>query len=163
MTGDDGAGGGRHETAKERLDRQLAELLQGYRVAVTGVQVLFAFLLTVPFATGFAQVDSGGRWLFYVALFSAAAASISFIAPVIQHRVLFHSGNKSLLIRRANRFGIWGAVALAISIATASALIMHTLVSSAAAAIAGSAVGLLAAWVWFVQPLLTRYREHRSR
>jgi hypothetical protein len=95
------APGNRHETEHERLDRQLMELLQGFRVAVTGVQVLFAFLLTVPFAVGFRDVDRTGRALFYVALFGAALASICFTAPVIQHRILFRLNQKPLLSRRA--------------------------------------------------------------
>ncbi|MFC6882849.1 MULTISPECIES: DUF6328 family protein [Actinomadura] len=146
----------RNETEHERLDRQLMELLQGFRVAVTGVQVLFAFLLTVPFAVGFKSVDDSGRALFYVALFGAASASICFIAPVFQHRILFQLGQKPLLIRRANRFGIVGALALAVSITAATALIIETLVSDGAAVVAGAAIAVLASWAWFVQPLLSR-------
>jgi hypothetical protein len=152
----------RNETEHERLDRQLMELLQGFRVAVTGVQVLFAFLLTVPFAPGFDEVDTAGRRLFYIALFGAAVASIAFIAPVIQHRILFQLNQKPLLIRRANRFGIFGALALATSVTAATTLIMHTLVSNTAAAITAAAVVLLCAWTWFVQPLLIRYRAGRK-
>ena len=80
------------ETPKERVDRELGELLQGLRVAVTGVQVLFAFLLTLPFAAGFDKVDTLGRWLFFIALLSAALASICFITPAAQHRLLFRTG-----------------------------------------------------------------------
>ncbi|WP_433333206.1 DUF6328 family protein [Spirillospora sp. CA-294931] len=152
----------RNETEHERLDRQLMELLQGFRVAITGVQVLFAFLLTVPFAPGFDRVDSVGRKLFYVALFGAALASICFIAPVIQHRLLFQQGAKPVLIRRANFFGIWGAVGLAFSIGASTTLIMKTLVSDPAAVITAAGVGGLAAWVWFVQPMLTRRAINRS-
>jgi Family of unknown function (DUF6328) len=146
----------RNETEHERLDRQLMELLQGFRVAVTGVQVLFAFLLTVPFAPGFDRVDDFGRILFYVALFGAALASICFIAPVIQHRILFRLNQKPLLIRRANRYGIGGAFALAVSVTAATTLIIKTLVSDPAAAITAATVAGLCLWVWFVQPMLTR-------
>ncbi|MFB4319013.1 DUF6328 family protein [Actinomadura sp. 21ATH] len=152
----------RNETEHERLDRQLMELLQGFRVAVTGVQVLFAFLLTVPYAPGFDDVNAAGRRLFYVALFGAAVASISFIAPVIQHRVLFQLNQKPLLIRRANRFGIFGAVALAVSITSATTLIIHTLVSNTAATVTAFAVALYCAWAWFVQPLLSRRKAARE-
>ncbi|WP_067485661.1 DUF6328 family protein [Actinomadura hibisca] len=146
----------RNETEHERLDRQLMELLQGFRVAVTGVQVLFAFLLTVPFATRFGIVDGPGEVLFYVALFGAALASICFIAPVIQHRVLFQAGQKPLLIRRANRFGIAAAIALAVSITASTTLMIETLLGGWQAVVTAAAVGLLASWTWFVQPLLTR-------
>lgn len=147
------------ETAAERVNRELIELLQEFRVAVTGVQVLFGFLLTVPFAPGFARVGGGGRGLLHVALFGAALASICFIAPVAQHRILFRSGHKEILIRRANRFGLWGAVALSISMASATALVINVLASSARGAIAGAAVAALCAWAWFGQALLSRHRE----
>ncbi|MFC9976287.1 DUF6328 family protein [Spirillospora sp. NPDC127200] len=146
----------RNETEHERLDRQLMELLQGFRVAVTGVQVLFAFLLTVPFATRFGIVDGPGEVLFYISLFGAAVASLCFIAPAIQHRILFQAGQKPLLIRRANRFGIAAALALAVSITASTTLIIETLVGGWQAVATAVAVGLLASWIWFVQPLLTR-------
>ncbi|MFC4056418.1 DUF6328 family protein [Actinomadura syzygii] len=154
----------RNETEHERLDRQLMELLQGFRVAVTGVQVLFAFLLTVPFSASFSKVDSTGRPMFYVALFGAAVASICFIAPVFQHRILFRLGQKALLIKRANRFGIVGAFALTVSITAATTLIVESLEDEAAwTALTAAAVLALCGWTWFVQPYLTRLRAHRRR
>lgn len=153
----------RNETEHERLDRQLMELLQGFRVAVTGVQVLFAFLLTVPFSAGFDKVDGAGLPLFYVALFGAAVASICFIAPVFQHRILFQLGQKPLLIRRANRFGILGAFALGVSITAATTLIVETLEEEAALTVITAAVILaLCGLAWFVQPYLTRLRASRA-
>ncbi|MBW8485810.1 DUF6328 family protein [Actinomadura parmotrematis] len=151
----------RDETEHERLDRQLIELLQGFRVAVTGVQVLFAFLLTVPYAARFHEVDGVGKWLFYVALFAAALASICFIAPVIQHRILFQAGQKALLIRRANRFGIVAAVGLAVSITASTTLIIESLTNGWAAWATVLVIGLLTSWVWFVQPVLTRRAADR--
>lgn len=152
----------RHETEHERLDRQLMELLQGFRVAVTGVQVLFAFLLTVPFAAGFEHVDRPGKALFYVALFGTALTSICFIAPVFQHRILFQLGQKALLIKRANRFGILGAFALTVSMTAATTLIVETLSAETAAAVATAVIVLaLCAWAWFVQPYLTRVKAER--
>ncbi|RFS84529.1 hypothetical protein D0T12_13235 [Actinomadura spongiicola] len=152
----------RNETEHERLDRQLMELLQGFRVAVTGVQVLFAFLLTVPFSANFHEVDGPGVTLFYIALFGAAFASICFIAPVFQHRILFQLGQKALLIRRANRFGILGAFALSISITAATTLIVESLEEKAALTVVTIAVVLLlSGWAWFVQPYLTRRAANR--
>ncbi|MBO2464515.1 MULTISPECIES: DUF6328 family protein [Actinomadura] len=146
----------RNETEHERLDRQLMELLQGFRVATTGVQVLFAFLLTVPFSKGFVQVDDTGKALFYVALFGAALASVCFIAPVFQHRILFQLNKKPLLIRRANRFGILGAFALALSVTAATTLVVQTLAMGTAAVGTALAVLAVCGWAWFVQPYLTR-------
>ena len=71
----------RHETPKERLDRELIELLQGLRVVVAGARFLFAFLLTLSFSTGFGRVGDAGRWVYYVSLVGAALAKVCFIAP----------------------------------------------------------------------------------
>jgi hypothetical protein len=152
----------RNETEHERLDRQLMELLQGFRVATTGVQVLFAFLLTVPFSAAFdRKVDDTGRALFYTALFGAALASICFIAPVFQHRILFQLGQKALLIRRANQFGIVGAFALAISITASTTLIVQSMSDeTAAVAVTVVIVLVLCGWAWFVQPYLTRLKAN---
>jgi hypothetical protein len=146
----------RNETEHERLDRQLMELLQGFRVAVTGVQVLFAFLLTVPFAPGFDRVDDTGRALFYISLFGAALASICFIAPVIQHRILFRLDQKPLLIKRANRYGVVGALALSLAITASTTMIVQTLVSGLVAAVVAALAAALCGWMWFVEPTVTR-------
>ncbi|MGI5271203.1 DUF6328 family protein [Nonomuraea sp. CA-218870] len=144
------------ETRKERADRNFVELLQGARVAVTGVQVLFAFLLTVPFSEGFARLGAFDRWLFYVALVSAAVASICYIAPANQHRVLFRQGLKERLVHRSNLYGIAGAVALVLSMSSATMLVVDFLFDSTLAWITGGVVAALAAWSWFVQPALDR-------
>jgi hypothetical protein len=149
------------ETEKERLDRQLVELLQGLRVAVTGVQVLFAFLLTVPFSVGFEKLDALGLRLFMLSLVTAAIASVSFIAPAAQHRVLFREGLKEELVHRSNRYGIWGAVALAVSMSAACAVVVRAFWSHALSVSLGGGVLLLCVWAWFVQPYLTLRRKGR--
>jgi hypothetical protein len=93
------------ESHKERIDRELSELLQGLRVMVTGVQVLFAFLLAMPFQSGFAKVDTSGLWLFFIALTGSATASLCFITPAVQHRLLFRTGLKEKIVHRANELG----------------------------------------------------------
>jgi Family of unknown function (DUF6328) len=153
----------RHETPKERLDRELIELLQGLRVVVAGVQFLFAFLLTLPFSTGFARIGDAGRWVYYVSLLSAAVASICFIAPAAQHRVMFHSGRKDVVISRANRYEIAGASALTVSMASAVAVAARGFFSSWLAAGTAASVAALSVWAWFVQPLLTRRQALRGR
>ncbi|MBE1533843.1 DUF6328 family protein [Actinomadura algeriensis] len=152
----------RNETEHERLDRQLIEMLQGFRVAVTGVQVLFAFLLTVPFAARFDKVDDTGEILFYIALFGAAAASICFSTPVFQHRILFRLNKKAVLIRRANRLGICGGVALAVSISAATTLIVQTLTADWWAIVTAAVVVAVCAWLWFVQPFRDRIKVTRT-
>ncbi|MBB2911325.1 hypothetical protein FHS43_002590 [Streptosporangium becharense] len=146
------------ESHKERVDRELGELLQGLRVAVTGVQVLFAFLLTVPFAPGFTKVDSLGRWLFFIALLSAALASVCFITPATQHRLLFRTGLKEKMLHRANEIGVVGAIGLAISMTSSVALVAETVINAWPAALFGGIVALTSAWLWFIQPIIDLYR-----
>ncbi|MFI6706798.1 DUF6328 family protein [Nonomuraea sp. NPDC050478] len=144
------------ETRQERADRNFVELLQGARVAVTGVQVLFAFLLTVPFSQGFERLSAFDRWLFFVALVSAACASICYIAPANQHRVLFRQGLKEKLVRRSNHYGLAGALALALSMTSATMLVVDFLFHSTLAWVTAGGVAALAAWAWFGQPALDR-------
>ncbi|MQA87003.1 MAG: hypothetical protein GEV03_20835 [Streptosporangiales bacterium] len=144
------------ETPKERVDRELGELLQGLRVAVTGVQVLFAFLLTVPFASGAGRVTGAHGWLFYVALLGAAVASVAYIAPAAQHRILFRTGNKEALLRRSNRFGVAGSLSLGTSMTAAAALVVDVLFDARLAVVTGAVIAALALWAWLVEPLLTR-------
>jgi Family of unknown function (DUF6328) len=151
------------ETPKQRLDRELIELLQGLRVIVAGVQFLFAFLLTLPFSNGFGRVGQAGRWVYYVSLVSAAVASICFLAPAAQHRVLFHSGRKDVVISRSNRYEIAGASALTVAMASAVAVAARGYFSSWLASGTATVVAVLSVWAWFVQPLLTRRRARMGR
>jgi Family of unknown function (DUF6328) len=145
------------ETPKERVDRELGELLQGLRVAVTGVQVLFAFLLTLPFAAGFNKVDALGHWLFFIALLSAALASVCFITPAAQHRLLFRTSLKEKMVHRANGLGIAGAIGLAVAMTSSVALVAETVINAWPAALFAGAVALTSAWLWFIQPIADLY------
>lgn len=151
------------ESPKERLDRELIELLQGLRVALPGVQVLFAFLLTVPFATGFKEVGKGQQRLLVLALAAAAVASICLITPAVQHRILFRTGLKETLLRRSNLYGIIGTIALGLAMAVSVLLIVDVLFGLTAGAWIAALLTLLWAWAWFGQPLLIRMRADRAR
>ncbi|MET8868465.1 DUF6328 family protein [Nonomuraea sp. NPDC004580] len=146
----------KNESHQERADRNFVELLQGARVAVTGVQVLFAFLLTVPFSSSFSRLDQADRWLYFTALLSAAFASICYIAPPAQHRVLFRQGRKETLVRRSNVYGILGALALAVSMTTSTMFVIDYLFDATLAWVAAGLLALLALWTWFGQPALDR-------
>jgi hypothetical protein len=148
----------RHETPRELLDQELVEVLQELRVAVAGVQILFAFLLTLPFSTGFHRIGYAGRWVYYASLVTAAVASICFISPATQHRILFRSGRKDLLISRSNQYGIAGASALTVSMACGIAVAARGFFSSWLATATATGVVILCAWAWFIQPLLTLKR-----
>jgi hypothetical protein len=147
------------ETPAARTARNFIELLQGFRVAVTGVQVLFAFLLTVPFQPGFREVAQADRWLFFVALVGAAVASMFFIAPVAQHRILFRQGLKETLVRRSNLYGLLGSIALAISMTAATLMVVNFLFSGPLPIITALVTALLASWLWFIEPSWDRSRN----
>ena len=153
---------GRVETADQRADRNFVELLQGFRVAVTGVQVLFAFLLTVPFSPAFTSLSDVDRMLYLVALVSAAFASICYITPAAQHRILFRRGVKEPLVHRSNVYGILGGIALVISMTTATVVVIDYLYGGAMPAVVGGALALFGGWAWFIQPLLTRRHTQES-
>ncbi|GAA4633940.1 hypothetical protein GCM10023196_073490 [Actinoallomurus vinaceus] len=148
----------RDETPRARYDRELLEMLQELRVIVAGVQFLFAFLLTLPFSSGFKRVGHVGHWVYYLSLITAACASICLMAPAAQHRMLFRSGRKDLLITRSNRYGIVGTLALTVSMSSAVAVAAKGFFSSTLTAVTASAIVAVAAWAWFVQPMLTRRR-----
>src|SRR3954467_9353285 len=97
-----------NESEKARWDRNFADLLQELRVAQTGVQILFAFLLTLPFSNGFPKTTSFQKDLYIVALLAAGAATAMIIGPVAFHRALFRQGRKPELVRYAHRMATGG-------------------------------------------------------
>src|SRR3954451_559653 len=105
----------REETEKERLDRNLTELLNELRVALPGVQVLFAFLLGVPFTQRFTALAQYQEDIFYATLMCAAAATAFLIAPSAHHRILFRMREKRHVVFLANRFAIVGLAFLALA------------------------------------------------
>jgi hypothetical protein len=144
------------ESKSEKIDRELIELLNELRVALPGVQVLFAFLLAVPFAQGFANVTSFQRALFFAVLLSTAISSIFLIAPSAYHRLHFRQHNKEELLISSNRFAIVGICFLGLAMTGAIILITDFLYSSTATIIAGSIAALFFSWFWIVLPLLRR-------
>ncbi|MFF7249463.1 DUF6328 family protein [Embleya sp. NPDC008237] len=148
------------ETSKERLDRELNELMQGLRVAIPGVQFMFAFLLTVPFAQGFARVSEFQKDVFLVALISTLLSSIFFIAPAVQHRLLFRGHAKDVLLHRSNRYGIAGAIALSVALTSAVLLVVDYLFGRTWALSVAIPLAALITLVWLLQPLITRVRRN---
>jgi cation transport ATPase len=147
---------GRNETRLERCDRNLAELLQEVRVVQTGVQVLFAFLLTVPFSAGFRTVTSFQTHVYFATLLVTAAAAVLLIAPTSWHRMLFRRGDKEHLVRIANLCALGGLACVAVSIVGVVLLVSDVLFGSATMVIAGTAAGAACALSWFVLPALRR-------
>ena len=144
------------ETHRERINRELSELLQGLRVALPGVQVLFAFLLTVPFAAGFTKANDFQRDALLVTIVAAAVSSVLFIAPAAQHRMLFRAHDKEMLLRRSNLYALFGTIALGVAIVSALVLVLDFLFGRTVAVTLGVVLGGLLLWAWHVQPLLRR-------
>jgi uncharacterized membrane protein YiaA len=149
----------RAETEKERLDRNLEELLGGLRVALPGVQVLFAFLLVLPFQSGFPDVTDFQEKVYFVTLLCTAFASAMLIAPSARHRIRFRQDDKAYVVFTANRLTIAGLAFLALGMTGAILLVSDFLFSAATAAIAAVLVGGALAWAWFVSPLLRVLRD----
>jgi hypothetical protein len=146
----------RGETLDQVLDRNVAELLQELRVSITGVQVLFAFLLGLAFTARFGDLDAADRTVYTVALMASALATLVLIAPVPFHRLLFRRRQKAALVVFGSRFLLAGLALLVLSI-TASVLLVLTVVLGRAAGVAGAAVVAVVGLVtWYVLPLRHR-------
>ncbi|MEV6306412.1 DUF6328 family protein [Actinoplanes sp. NPDC051861] len=111
------------ETEKQRWDRNFADLLQELRVAQTGVQILFAFLLTIPFSNGFPNATAFQKDVYVVALISAAFATALIISPVAFHRALFRQGRKPELVRYAHKMASSGLAFMLVSMVSSVLLI----------------------------------------
>ena len=144
------------EHEKERRDRELMELMQELRVALTGVQVLFAFLLTVPFAQRFERVTECQRHLYFVTLLASSVSVLLLIAPTARHRMLFRQHDKEALLNVSNRYSIAGLFALGVAMVGAVMLITDLLFKEAMVTWVTAALGLLFVGLWFVIPLARR-------
>jgi hypothetical protein len=155
----DGAARQRGESADEVLDRNLDELLQEARVATTGVQFLFAFLLTLPFTQRFTELTAFHRDVYTVALMSTACAAIVLIAPVSFHRVLFRQHEKQAVVTFADRALLLGLVLLLFGITSAVLLILDVVLGRGPAVVGSTLLALLGAGVWFAVPGWRRARS----
>ena len=147
---------GRDETVDERADRNLSELLQELRVALPGVQVLFAFLLTVPFSQGFSSLTEPQRKLYFGVLLCTAISTALMIAPTAHHRLLFRLQDKEHLVVTANRYAIAGIAVLALAICGAIFLISDLLFGLTTTIISTAVVALVFLAVWYGLPLYRR-------
>src|SRR4029079_11678536 len=150
---DDGDGNGDgdgqpNEDDKERRDRELIELLNELRVVLPGVQVLFAFLLTVPFSNGFSKMTDLQRDVYLVAFITATIATVLLIAPSTYHRIQFRQGDKERMLFTANRLAIIGTAFLAVAIAASVFVITDVLFHSAWAAAITAVAGLFMFGMW---------------
>ena len=149
------------EDRKERINRELIELLQELRVALPGVQVLFAFLLTVPFTVRFQQVNPFQRNIYFATLLLTAVSSILLIAPTSYHRLRFRAQDKERMLFTSNKMTIVGLATLALAMAGVVLLITDVLFSTTAAYVAAGAIVVLFVWLWFAMPLSRRVRDEQ--
>jgi len=144
------------ESRKERLDRELMELLQELRVVIPGVQVLLAFLLTAPFQQRFAELPGSMRNAFFASIVCATLATAFLIAPSAHHRLRWRAGEKERLVRVGNQMAIIGTVFLAAAIVLALYVITDVLFTTNLAVL--TAIGGLVVFggLWYVLPMLGR-------
>jgi hypothetical protein len=146
----------RQETAQQRDDRNLGELIQELRVAGLGVQVLFGFLLSLPFTTRFVQLSTGQRDLYLAAVILAAAATILLAGPVAYHRLVFRRGMKDRVVRFANLLAILGLSAVGAAVLAAVLLVTWYVGGPLAGGLITAVLGVMVGGLWFAVPLVSR-------
>jgi predicted membrane channel-forming protein YqfA (hemolysin III family) len=146
----------RNETELERCDRNLVELLQEVRVAQTGVQVLFGFLLAIVFTPRFRSISTFQRFDYFATLLATSAAAVLLIAPTAYHRILFRRGDKQYLVKVANRCTVFGLAAIAVAMIGVVLLISDVMFSSTVTIATTTIVAAGCATTWFLMPLARR-------
>jgi Flp pilus assembly protein TadB len=149
----------RDDDEQERLNRQLLELLNELRVALPGVQVLFAFLLAVPFQNRFSEASSFERHVYLFTLLTSAAATACLISPTGYHRLLFQRGDRPLIIQHGTRMLIAGLGFLALAMTSAVFLVTEFLFSTTTAVVVAAGAASMFFWLWFGAALARRARE----
>jgi hypothetical protein len=147
------------ETEQERLDRELIELLNELRVALPGVQVLFAFLLVLPFQQRFERLSELDRDVYFAAFLAATAATALLIAPSVFHRVRFRDTDKEWLIQSSNRLALAGTFFIAVAMVCTVFVITDVLFGRWQAAVVTGASAVLFGGLWYGVAL---YREART-
>jgi len=150
---------GRDETTLEQLDRNTIELLNELRVASTGIQFMFGFLLVVPFDSAFRRISSFERTVYFVTVLCVAASSVLLMAPSIQHRILFRYHEKRFLIGLANRLAIVSMAFLAAGFTGILILLSDFVVGGPAPVLVGAITALGITALWFAVPLSRRDRS----
>ncbi len=148
----------RGESEEERLDRNLSELVQELRVAIPGIQFLFAFLLVVPFQQGWVEVTDFEKRVYYATLLCTVSSSICLIAPSARHRIRFRELDKKWIVESSNRLAIAGLIFLGLAMFGVILLVSHVVYGSAAALPAAAAVFAGIAWFWFLAPVVRGMR-----
>jgi ABC-type multidrug transport system permease subunit len=146
------------ETEQAKLARNMAELLQELRVAQTGVQILFAFLLSVTFQARFGSATTLQRTTFVVTVLLTTLSAVLLITPVAWHRLYFRQGRRLDIIQWGNRFALLGLALLAMAMSGAVLLATSQVVGSVAAIVIGACALVVFATFWLVLPLSKKDR-----
>ncbi len=146
------------ENPRETEIRHMNDLLQELRVVLPGVQVTFAFLLTVAFMEPFAEATSFQRSVYFTALISTGVATAFFIAPTVQHRILWRQGERALRLRIGNGLLIIGTIFLAVGMSCVIFLVADVVYGRVSAIIATAVMVVVFVTVWYLLPLYQRVR-----
>jgi predicted membrane channel-forming protein YqfA (hemolysin III family) len=152
-------GGAPGESKEERINRELIELLNELRVALPGVQVLFAFLLAVPFTQRFERLTDGQEFAFFVALLCTTAGSALLISPSAYHRLRFRERDKEQMLRTANRLAIVGTIFLAIAMTSAVYLVTDLVFQATFTVIVTALTAATFAWFWYGLALVRKAQD----
>ena len=144
------------ELGDEGLESELEQLLQELRVALPGVQILFAFLLTVPFSSRFGEITSFQRGAYFAALVGSAAASVLLIAPTALHRILFRLGQKEYILEVSNRLALGGLLSTAVAMTAVMLLVGDVMFGNVVGIVIGIVTAVAFGVVWALMPLLRR-------
>ncbi len=155
-------GGSNGEDERERINRELIELLNELRVALPGVQVLFVFLLILPFNPGFREITSTERYVYFGSFIAAAVATALLIAPSSYHRIRFRAHDKKQMLFTSNRLAIVGMAFLTLSITGVVFLITDFLFGEPTAGVVTAAIAAWFAWLWYGLPLSRKLRDQPS-
>ena len=147
------------ESPKERVDRELIELFNGLRVILPGVQVLLAFLLTVPFSSGFQDATSTDKIVYFTTVLLTVGATGALTMPAAYHRIRFRQGDKEQMLRLSNTFAIVGLALLTLAMTTGVFLITNVLYGVIAAIAVSLVVLLMLGLSWFAIPVFRRVED----
>jgi len=149
------------ETPEQRDDRNLVDLLQELRVGTLGVQVLFGFLLGLPFTLRFSRLEVWQRWLYLGVVMASSVSIVLLVAPVAYHRLLFRRHQLESLLRAANVMAIAGMVAVALAVTGAVLLVTSYVQPGVPTPVLTIIIGVLFASLWFALPLTRRRKAPR--
>ena len=148
------------ERSKEELDQEWSELVEEHRLAMPGVQVLFGFLLILPFQNRFRDLTTEQEYVYFSALLCAAVAIVLLISPTAAHRIRWRQQDKEALLRMSTRAAIAATVFIAAAMTASVFLITDVLFGEPATVIVSAVVGAAFVLFWYAVPLYRRYKDH---